>query len=626
VWVRKLSTRKPRTARGGVFALVCAAMFALPPAALSATAQGSEAVPAATTVASETVLYAFCSDYDAEAGICLDGQEPFAGLVQASDGNLYGTTLSAGANGNGGTVFEITPSGVLTTLYSFCGQTAKNSSGVFTCLDGSEPKFAGLIQASDGNFYGTTSGYSDYGSSANGYGTVFKVTPAGTLTTLHSFCSQPGTTSSGATTCLDGATPEAGLIEADDGNFYGTTSGGGANGYGTVFKITSSGALTILYSFCSQQGTGIFGGLICLDGVSPIAGLIQASDGNFYGTANGGANDEGTVFKITPSGALTTLYSFCSQKGMDSSGDILCLDGAFPNGLIQASDGNFYGTTDGGTSSSAGANKAGTVFKVTPSGVLTTLYSFCSVTDANGDCLDGQYPQAGLIRASDGNLYGTTTGGGANSYLESAAGTVFRIAPAGTLTTLYSFCNQPGLDRYGEGVCLDGDEPEGGLIEGSDGNFYGTTWFGGINDWGTVFKLSVAVATPADATLTVSPRAASFGRPRVWTGVAKTFEVRAKRPPLKSGMSSVFLENFSIKPVNSQNYEIDLAASTCVRGRPLAPGSTCNIVVIYEPLVVTAKGQFDTATLELTTNAEKTMPPSSSGIVDVMLKGKGRPY
>jgi uncharacterized repeat protein (TIGR03803 family) len=609
-----------------VIALVCAVTLALSSAVLSATVRAPEAVAtAARTVASETVVYSFCSEFDGERGICLDGDFPFAGLIEGSDGNLFGTTLSSGANSEGGTVFEMTPSGALVTLHSFCSQI--DPANYRYCLDGAGPKFAGLIQASDGNFYGTTSGYAPfYFGGANGQGTVFKLTPSGTLTTLYAFCNQTGTDSFGATSCLDGATPEAGLIQGEDGNFYGTTTSGGANGAGTVFKITPSAALTTLYSFCNQEGTNsFFGGLVCLDGGKPLAALIQGSDGNLYGTtAGGGTNDEGTVFKITPSGTLTTLYSFCSQIGTDSSGDILCPDGALPNaGLIKASDGNFYGTTsDDRISFVTRLNSAGTVFKITPAGELTTLYSFCSVTDVDGQCVDGEYPQAGLIQASDGNFYGTTTGGGASDVLgEDTAGTVFQITPAGTLTTLYSFCSV----QYppGDGYCLDGNEPEGGLIQASDGNFYGTTWFGSVNGYGSVFKLSVSVVTPTDATLTVSPREASFGNPFVTTYRTKTFEVRAEASK-KNRVNPVFLEDFFIKPRNNQNYAINPVATTCVRGKPLAAGSTCRIVVGYWPLAATPKGQFDTATLEVTTNAEKTMPAANSGVIEVMLKGKSK--
>ena len=263
-----------------------------------------------------------------------------AGLVQGSDGNFYGTTPSGG----NGTVFKITPSGTLTTLHNFDG------------TDGHNPQ-AGLIKATDGNFYGTTysGGTSKYCS--GGCGTVFKMTPSGSLTTLHSFS---GT---------DGYNVAVGLVEGTDGNLYGTTVNGGAQNVGVVYKITLSGTLTVLYSFCSRTG--------CTDGDYPRAGLIQAKDGNFYGTTfQGGAYDQGTVFVMTPSGSLSTLYSFCPKSG--------CADGANPTaGVIQASDGNFYGTTYQG-----GANNEGTVFKL----------------QVNEDTLTVSVSGSGTVTSTDGYI------------------------------------------------------------------------------------------------------------------------------------------------------------------------------------------------------------------------------
>jgi uncharacterized repeat protein (TIGR03803 family) len=226
-----------------------------------------------------------------------DGENPYGGLVQGTDGNLYGTTKFGGASGLG-TVFKITPSGALTTLYNFCSQAG--------CTDGHGP-MAGLVQATNGDFYGTTvyGGANTNPDAPDGGGTVFEITPRGELTVLYSFCSQSG--------CTDGEYPVAGLIQASNGDFYGTTSSAGANcSYpcgGTIFKITPSGTLTTLHSFCSQPG--------CTDGGAPFAGLVQAADGDLYGTTSEGGADgqDGTVFKITPSGTLTTLYSFCSESG-----------------------------------------------------------------------------------------------------------------------------------------------------------------------------------------------------------------------------------------------------------------------------------------------------------------------
>jgi uncharacterized repeat protein (TIGR03803 family) len=317
-----------------------------------------------------------------------DGADPYAGLIQATDGNLYGTTYSGGANEYDGTVFKITPSGTLTTLHSFDG------------TDGYDSR-AGLVQATNGDFYGTTSS-----GGAEGVGTVFKITPGGALTTLHSF--------DGA----DGTYPYAGLVQATNGNLYGTTVNGGpggcaGSGCGTVFKITPSGTLTTLHYFGGTDGSG----------TDPWAGLVQATNGDLYGTTLGGNGVYGTVFKITPSGMLTTLHGF----------DIT--DGEYPvAGLVQVTNGDLYGVTEAG-----GTNGDGTVFKITPSGELTTLYSFCS----GGDCTDGREPEGGLVQATDGNLYGTTYYGGANGY-----GTVFKITPSGTLTTLHSFDGTDGTYPY----------------------------------------------------------------------------------------------------------------------------------------------------------------------------------
>src|SRR6267143_2555062 len=283
-------------------------------------------------------------------------QNPQAPLIQGTDGNFYGTTSQGGAS-NAGTVFQLTPAGTLTVLHEFAGGTA-----------GAAP-VAGLVQAADGNFYGTTS----QGGASNA-GTVFQLTPAGTLTVLYTF--------TGGTT--DGATPNAGLIQATDANFYGTTVNGGAFSTGTVFQLTPAGTLTVLHEFAG--GT---------DGAAPVAGLIQAADGNFYGTTSqGGASNAGTVFQLTPAGTLTVLYAFTGGN----------TDGATPYaGLIQATDGNLYGTTVNG-----GAFSAGTVFQVTPAGVVTVLYAFAGGTD-------GATPYAGLIQATDGNFYGTTSQGGASN-------------------------------------------------------------------------------------------------------------------------------------------------------------------------------------------------------------------
>ncbi len=363
------------------------------------------------------------------------GYDPNPGLVQGIDGNFYGTTDKSDSGNGFGTVFEITPSGTLTTL------------GSFNYSDGANPT-AGLVLATNGNFYGTTST-----GGANAAGVIFEITPAGTLSTVYSFCS----VISSQGLCGDGLGSNAAPVQAANGDFYGTTAtgGDGAGVGGTVFKITPAGKLTTLYSFCPQYpscGT---------DGRFP-QGLVLATNGNFYGTTNGGgANSFGTIFKITPAGVLTTLYSFCSLKN--------CADGTTPITLVQAANGNFYGTTStGGFYSNVECQiyGCGTIFKITPAGKLTTLYTFHGI--------DGASPSA-LVQATDGNLYGTSGSAGSNS-----EGTVFEIIAERRLSRLHTFDFN------------DGAGPNG-LLQATDGDFYGTTSAGGANAVGTIFSLSVGL-------------------------------------------------------------------------------------------------------------------------------------
>jgi len=310
---------------------------------------------------------------------------------------------------------------------------------------------------------------------------VTSVTTAGvTLQTLYSF-----------TNNSFGCLPYAGLLQASDGNFYGPATGGGADGYGTVYRMKPNGAVSLVYTFANSsyggfpagallQGTNAYlygtcftggaagdgalfrvatnaGGLaayafISSTGYYPIAGLIQGQDGNFYGTANGGgAYGYGTVYKLTPNGALTALAAFNME------------DGAYPVApLVQAPNGNLYGVTqDGGTNGGWG-----TIFQITPAGTLNSLFSFNST--------NGAYPWGGLARQPEGNLYGTTPNGGAYG-----GGTVFELGADGTFTSLYSFTGGP-----------DGSNCYAGLLLASDGNFYGAAEYGGVYGQGTVFRMS----------------------------------------------------------------------------------------------------------------------------------------
>ncbi|HEY5049027.1 MAG TPA: choice-of-anchor tandem repeat GloVer-containing protein [Rhizomicrobium sp.] len=334
-----------------------------------------------------------------------------------------------------------------TVLYNFCQDQ--------NCTDGTTPR-AGLIADSTGNLYGTTSG-----GGANGSGTVFEVGPDGGETVLYSFCAE--------TNCTDGNYPVSSLIRDASRNLYGTTEIGGSTNNGTVFKVTPSGAETVLYSFQGYDGTG------------PYAGVIMDSEGNLYGTTEqGGSGGAGTVFKLAPNGTETVLYAF--QDGSD---------GGYPfAGLIRDRKGNLYGTTWEG-----GANNNGTVFKVSASGAETVLYTFCS----QPKCSDGANPEAALVEDKAGNLYSTTQGGGlGNAHCGGAdemdhgqkdlpaCGTLFRLAPNGTETVLYSFCSQ-----HNNSGCLDGSNPVAGLLDVGNGKtLYGTTANTRNGFGGTVFKFT----------------------------------------------------------------------------------------------------------------------------------------
>jgi uncharacterized repeat protein (TIGR03803 family) len=363
-----------------------------------------------------------------------DGSGPTS-LIQGKDGNLYGTTANGGRYGQG-TFFRITPAGTETVLYSFVGGPG----------DGSNPE--GIIQGSDGNFYGATSG-GGTGGCQYGCGTAFRITPDGAESVLYFF-----------TGMNDGGSPN-GLIQGGDGNFYGSAAFGGVSsglcgrsGCGVVFRLTPAGEETVLYSFTGGTSDG-----------AVAASLIQGSDGNFYGvTAYGGTANGGTVFKVTPSGTETVLHAFTGGS-----------DGAAPQTpLLQGDDGNFYGTTPLGGSSSAGI-----LFKVTPAGAETVLHAFA------GSATDGAQPFTPVIQGTDGNLYGTT-GAGGNADCAGGCGVVFESTTAGTEAVRYSFGPSPAAGPRAP-------QPSS-LIQGSDGNFYGTTTNGGQFGLGSFFKLTAAGA------------------------------------------------------------------------------------------------------------------------------------
>ena len=327
------------------------------------------------TSGNETVLHSFTNSDG-------DGAFPFSGLVMDAARNLYGTTYGGGSS-SFGTVFKLDSLANETVLHSFTGRPD----------DGAFP-LAGLLMDAAGDLYGTTQDGGAYGQ-----GTVFKLDTSGDEVVLHSF-SRPYTDGPGA----DGAYPQAGLVMDAAGNLYGTASGAGAFGWGTVFKLDTSGNLTVLHTFTNSGG----------DGADPIGGLVMDVAGNLYGTTfGGGSSTFGTVFKLDSSGNETVLYSFAGPVFGGPGAD-----GALSQaGLIMDLAGNLYGTTGAG-----GPYGYGTVFKLDPSGKETVLHSF---TGSGGD---GLSPSVPLVMDTAGSLFGTTTQGGAyGNFGYGYGGTVFKL-------------------------------------------------------------------------------------------------------------------------------------------------------------------------------------------------------
>ena len=417
-----------------------------------------------TMVVRGEIIFTNLVSFTGTGGAC-PGAAPYAGLVLGADGNFYGTTSQGGVN-NLGTVFQLTPGGSFTSLFSFNG------------INGANPK-AALTPGDSGTFYGTT-----FAGGVSNWGTIFLITTNGAFTNLFSF--------TGTNNPYQGAAPAAALVADGAGNFYGTTGYGGATnalylnnahdllgyGYGTVIELTTNATVT---------ASVVFGGT---NGANPSGGLVLAKDGNFYGTTTWGGNGlsgnfpgYGTIFRLSPDGTFTNIYRF----GGGSEGAFIYA------GLVEGDDGYLYGATFAGGSVGNGA-----LFKISTNGNFLPLRSF--------SFFESGTPYAGMTKGSDGNLYGTTYGG---------SGSVYQLTPGGGFTNL---------------VLLGGSRPVGALVQGPDNNFYGTTASGGANGFGTIFRLSVPMPavfkamtlTNGAATLTWSAVAGQFYQMQCSTNLATT--------------------------------------------------------------------------------------------------------
>jgi uncharacterized repeat protein (TIGR03803 family) len=458
---------------------------------------------------------------------------PQGKLLLAKDGNFYGTTSYGGSAGQG-IVFKVTQDGVFSTLVNFSG-----SNGAYP--------LAGLVQARDGDLYGTTSQGGKFGK-----GTIFKLASNGELATMASFS---GT---------NGSHPVGELVQGkDNSNFYGVTSeGGSAQSIGTVFKMSSTGIIATLVNFKSNIG------------LSPAAGLLLASDGNFYGTTtSGGSLGYGTIFKIPQNSVLTTFLDFNGTNGNAPHAP-----------LIEASDGNFYGTT-----SSGGSHGFGTIFQITPTGQLLTCFEFPDHTRSS--------PDAGLVEGDDGMFYGTTT----DPDNDDSAGTIFQMTSHGQLEVLVNFTQNTGYDNQFSR-----------LIRGNDGNLYGmTTIKGSSTAGGQIFRLrlvplpepEITVKTPSGTPLISGWSNVSFGSIGTTASNSLTFSI--------GNTGSADLTGLSLK-IDGED-----ASDFAITRSPLSPVSgptgTTTFTIKFSPKTIGNR----TAGLHITSNDPDKNP------FNITLKGYG---
>ena len=495
---RKMNKMTSQTAAWAITVLTLVVLFA--------------GVVVPTQAQTVSTLYSFSSNNNSSPTL------PQGPMAQGRDGDFYGISSS----GNGccqGIVYKISATGVLTTLHVMAQSEGTNCNG--------------LVLATDGNFYGSC--YSD----TTNNGTLIRVTPTGALTVIHTFV---GTTT-------DGCHPLAPPMQANDGELFGTTGFCGANNYGTVYKVTTAGAYSVLYSFQGPPN----------DTAEPL-GLIQGSDGNLWGMGNGWIISEGAVFKISTAGKEALVYAFKNDP-----------DGANPyTNLIQGLDGNYYGTTEFG-----GTAQRGTVFKLTPKGVETVLYSFPNQTD-------GAYPQLPLTQGPDGILYGAATdcaGGGC------AQAGLFDINTKGVYDTLYLYPL----------VCSNCAQPYAPLLLSTNGTFYSTTFQGGDASSGSFYSLSTTYA-PFVSLLPAT------GTESAQTGI------------LGQGFSKSSVVKFGGTPVT----KAQLTGSTFILATVPAGALTGTVTVTTGATTLTSN-----ATFKVKPTIKTFSPPSGPVGTSVMITGTG---
>ena len=538
------TSRHGRTTRSPRLLASCGMVVFLALAAISGTASGQQL----------SILHNFAGSATNE------GSYPNSSLAQDNNGNFYGTTSGGGTFGQSiydeGTIFKMAPDGTVSTLHSF-GTASRNLDGS-TIADGYKPS-GNLVFATDGNLYGTTAAG---GEGADG--TVYRISPAGVYTIVHSFA---------AANADQGTYPEAGVIEGKDGNFYGTTSQGGAYGVGTVFQLKPDGTYKAIYSF----------GATTDDPASPSLGLVQDAQGNLYGTsAKGGSAGLGAIYKIDSQFNYSVIYSFMPAPAaytftFNSSYATNVSGGFSPNSpLVIGADGALYGTASGTTYG------AGAIYKVTPQGQFTLLHRFgdgsvasdgaeypintsTSLGISQGVSSLTAPPAGPMVLATDGNFYGTTYQGGLGN-----GGTVFEMTPAGQVTIVH---------RFGDGaVAVDGVNPNG-LTQGSDGNFYGTTSAGGTATDGTAFKITADLPV-FTSLLHVS---AAVGVPFTYQMVAAQGPVTYSVGSLPSGFNFDGTSVISGTPTAAGTLVISITA-TNANGSDTVP----LVITVYAPPVITS--------------------------------------